>query len=318
MSPHETNPVRVAIIGAGHVGAAFAFALVRSGLASEIVLVDTDRARAEGEAMDLDHAVPFGRPARVWAGGYEDCGGAAIVAITAGAGQRPGETRLDLAERNAAMLRAVVPEVAKHAGDTILIVATNPVDVLTMGALQLSGFPAARVLGSGTILDTARLRFLLSRRFGVDARSVHAHVIGEHGDSEVVVWSTANVAGVPLDALRDPIPFGDEDRATVARQTREAAAAVIQRKGHTAFAIGAGLVRIVEAILRDEKCVLSVSGRVDGAYAIRDVCLSLPSVVGRGGVERILALELDDAERDGLRRSAEAIRASARSVGFVQ
>lgn len=318
MRSQEATPLRVAIIGAGHVGAAFAFTLVRSGLASEIVLVDPDHARAEGEAMDLDHAVPFGRPARVWAGGYADCAGAAIVAITAGAGQRPGETRLDLAKHNAAVLREIVPEVARHAPDAVLIVATNPVDVLTMGALQLSGFPASRVLGSGTILDTARLRFLLSRRLGVDSRSIHAHVIGEHGDSEVVVWSTANVAGIPLDGLTGPSPFGDEDRVSIARQTREAAAAVIQRKGHTAFAIGAGLVRVVEAILRDEKSVLSVSGRVDGAYGIRDVCLSLPSVVGRGGVERVLALALDDAERDALRRSAEAIRTSALSVGFAE
>ena len=309
MTAHETTPVRVAVIGAGHVGAAFAFALLRSGLASEIVLVDADHARAEGEAMDLDHAVPFGRPARVWAGGYADCVGAAIVVITAGAGQRPGQTRLDLAKHNATVLREIVPQVARHAPNAVLIVATNPVDVLTMAALQLSGFPPARVMGSGTILDTARLRFLLSRRLGVDSRSIHAHVIGEHGDSEVVVWSTATVAGIPLD---------ERDHASVTRQTREAAAAVVQRKGHTAFAIGAGLVRIVEAILRDEKSVLSVSSTVDGAYGIHDVCLSLPSVVGRDGVERVLVPDLDDVERDALVRSADTIRASARSVGFAQ
>lgn len=309
MTAHETTPVRVAVIGAGHVGAAFAFALLRSGLASEIVLVDADHARAEGEAMDLDHAVPFGRPARVWAGGYADCVGAAIVVITAGAGQRPGQTRLDLAKHNATVLREIVPQVARHAPNAVLIVATNPVDVLTMAALQLSGFPPARVMGSGTILDTARLRFLLSRRLGVDSRSIHTHVIGEHGDSEVVVWSTATVAGIPLD---------ERDHASVTRQTREAAAAVVQRKGHTAFAIGAGLVRIVEAILRDEKSVLSVSSTVDGAYGIHDVCLSLPSVVGRDGVERVLVPDLDDVERDALVRSADTIRASARSVGFAQ
>lgn len=313
-----TDTVRVAVVGAGHVGATFAFALLLSGVASDIVLVDADAARAEGEAMDLDHAIPYGRPARVHAGGLEACAGADVVVLTAGAGQRPGETRLDLAGRNAAIFRGLVPEIARHVPDAVLVVATNPVDVLTLGTLRLSGFPPARVIGSGTILDTARLRFLLGRHFGVEPRSVHAHVVGEHGDSEVVVWSTANIAGVPLDDLCQSGVLGcqPEERADIARQTRVAAYEIIQRKGHTAYAIGAGLVRLVEAIVRDQKTVLSVSTLQQGQYGLSGVCLSLPTVVGRGGAERVLPLPLTDEEREGLLRSAETIRAAGTAVGI--
>lgn len=308
---------RVAVIGAGHVGAAFAFALVRSGLASDVVLVDADQARAEGEAMDIDHAVPFGRPVRVRAGSVGDCEGADIVVLTAGAGQHPGQSRLELASENAAVFRSIVPQIAARAPDAVIVVATNPVDVLTMGAIELSGFPAARVVGSGTLLDTARVRFLLSRHFRVDARSVHAYVIGEHGDSEVVAWSAANIAGIALADVDALVPFGNSERAAIATEVRQAAYDIIQRKGHTAFGIGAGLVRLVEAILRDERSTLTVSAPVDGAYGVRGVCLSLPAIVGRGGVERVLPLGLDAPEQAALIRSADMIRKSATSAGFA-
>jgi L-lactate dehydrogenase len=313
------DTVRVAVVGAGHVGATFAFALVLSGLASDIVLVDADLARAEGEAMDLDHAIPYGRPARVHAGGLDACAGADVVVLTAGAGQRPGETRLDLAAKNAAIFRGLVPEIARHAPDAVLVVATNPVDVLTLGTLRMSGFPTTRVIGSGTILDTARLRFLLGRHFGVEARSVHAHVVGEHGDSEVVVWSTANIAGVPLDELcrAGTLACGPDERAEIARQTRVAAYEIIRRKGHTAYAIGAGLVRLVEAIVRDQKTVLSVSTLQEGPYGLSGVCLSLPTVIGRSGAERVLPLPLSSDEQAALLRSAETIRAAGIAVGFA-
>ncbi|MES2642482.1 MAG: L-lactate dehydrogenase [Myxococcota bacterium] len=318
------DTVRVAVVGAGHVGATFAFALLLSGLASDIVLVDADTARAEGEAMDLDHAIPYGRPARVHAGGLDACAGADVVVLAAGAGQQPGETRLDLAAKNAAIFRGLVPEIARHAPEAVLVVATNPVDVLTLGTLRMSGFPPARVIGSGTILDTARLRFLLGRHFGVEARSVHAHVVGEHGDSEVVVWSTANVAGVPLDELcraGTPGSFGGacgpDERAEIARQTRVAAYEIIRRKGHTAYAIGAGLVRLVEAIVRDQKTVLSVSTLQEGPYGLSGVCLSLPTVIGRTGAERVLPLPLAPDEQAALLRSAETIREAGIAVGFA-
>ncbi|MGH9576806.1 MAG: lactate/malate family dehydrogenase, partial [Terriglobales bacterium] len=188
-----TNRVtRVAVVGSGNVGATFAYALLLSGLAAEIVLIDANRARAEGEAMDLTHAAPFAHPTRIWAGEFADCAGAAISVISAGASQRPGATRLDLVKRNAAIFAQIVPQIAKHNPDGILLIATNPVDVLTYAAWRLSGLPAARVIGSGTVLDTARFRALLSRYLGVDARNVHAYIVGEHGDSEVPVWSLAN------------------------------------------------------------------------------------------------------------------------------
>ena len=194
----ESRPVRVAIVGVGDVGSTFAYALVLSSLAAEIVLIDTNRAKAEGEAMDLNHTVPFTDPTRIWAGDYPDCAGAAITVLTAGAKQKPGQSRLECLQANARIWREIVPRIARHNPRGILLVATNPVDVLTYAALRLSGLPATRVLGSGTILDTARFRFLLSQHFGVDARSVHAYIVGEHGDSEVPVWSLANIAGMHL------------------------------------------------------------------------------------------------------------------------
>jgi L-lactate dehydrogenase len=291
-----------------------------SGLAAEIVLVDVDRARAEGEAMDLNHAVPFAHATRIWAGDYADCAEAAVTVITAGANQRPGETRLDLVKKNAAIFREIVPAVARHNRDGILLIATNPVDALTYASLKLSGLPKARVIGSGTILDTARFRHLLSRYFNVDARSVHAFIVGEHGDSEVPVWSLANIAGMRLDAFC--AANGEQlDRAAlddIFVQTRDAAYHIIERKGATYYAVAAGLMRIVEAILRDQGTVLSVSSLVDdGAFGAGDVCLSLPTVVGRGGVERVLRLDLDASESDALRRSADVLRSTIKQLGLT-
>jgi L-lactate dehydrogenase len=305
----EHLPTRVAIVGAGNVGSTFAYALLLSGLASEIVLIDANHRRAEGEAMDLGHAVPFSRPTRIWAGTYVECATAAVTVVAAGAGQRPGETRLDLTRRNAATFREVVPRIAKARPDGIILVATNPVDVLTHVALQQSGLPASRVIGSGTTLDTARLRSLLGGHFRVDPRSVHAFIVGEHGDSEVPVWSSANIAGVPVAKLM--AVRGQDEQAeldAIFRQTRDAAYAIIERKGATYYAVAAALLRIVEAILRDQRTVLSVSSLVDGRYGIRDVCLSLPSVIGRGGVEEVLKLPLTTEEEQALQASARIVR----------
>jgi len=309
MMDAHSPPTRVAIVGAGNVGATFAYALLLSGLAAEIVLVDVNRAKAEGEAMDLNHPVPFAHPTRIWAGDYADCAGATVTVIAAGAGQKPGETRLDLVKKNVAIFRQIVPEVAHHNPNGLLLIATNPVDVLTYVTWKLSGLPAQRVIGSGTILDTARFRYLLSEHFGVDPRSVHAHIIGEHGDSEVPVWSLANIAGMRLPAFCAAHGLAHDQAAMdeIFRQTRDAAYHIIERKGATYYAVAAGLMRIVEAILRDQSTVLSVSSLIEDYYGVSDVCLSLSTAVDRGGVEQVLRLELSPVEIEGLRQSAQVL-----------
>jgi L-lactate dehydrogenase len=306
----SARPTRIAIVGAGHVGATLAYSLVLHGLAPEIVLIDADRGRAEGEAMDLSHAVPFSQPGRVWAGDYDDCGPAAVVVLTAGAGQKPGETRLDLAGRNAAIFREVVPRITAVNPGAVLLVATNPVDVLTFATWKLSGLPPQRVIGSGTILDTARFRYLLSQHFGVDARSVHAFVIGEHGDTEVPVWSLANIAGMRLPDFRAAHRLGPDQAAmdAIVEDTRRAAYHIIERKGATYYAVAAGLLRILEAILRDQATVLSVSSLVPPEYGVENVCLSVPTVITRQGIERVLHLPLSDDERAAFQRSAAVVR----------
>jgi L-lactate dehydrogenase len=310
------SPTRIAVIGAGNVGSTFAYTLLLSGLAAEIVLIDANRKKAEGEAMDLSHTVPFSHPTRIWAGELADCAGAAVTVITAGAAQRPGETRLDLVKKNAAIFREFVPEIARCNPQGIFLNATNPVDVLSYVAWKLSGLPASRVIGSGTVLDTARFRHLLSRHFGVDPRNVHAYIIGEHGDSEVPVWSLANIAGMPLSTYcaGNGIPEDPAAMEEVFRQTRDAAYHIIERKGATYYAVAAGLGRIVQAILRDQRTVLTVSSLVEEYHGISDVYLCLPSVVGRSGVERVVRLELSPEELEGLRRSAEVLKASRASV----
>ena len=318
--PHHDRPrppTRVAIVGAGNVGATFAYTLLLSGLASEIVLIDLNRQRAEGEAMDLNHSVPFAHPARVWAGDYPDCAGAALTVVTAGAAQRPGESRLDLARRNAAIMRQIVPLIAQHNPGGVLLMATNPVDVLSHVAWRASGLPAERVIGSGTILDTARFRYLLSEHFGVDPRSVHAYIVGEHGDSEVPVWSLANIAGMRLRdfCAAQGQAFDEAAMASIFEQTRDAAYAIIERKGATYYAVGAGLLRVVEAVLRDQRTVLSVSSLMHDYYGIDGLYLSVPAVIDRGGVEEVLRLQLSEHEVAGLRRSAEILRETLRDLG---
>ncbi|HXY13737.1 MAG TPA: L-lactate dehydrogenase [Terriglobales bacterium] len=318
MDTNNATLTRVAIVGLGNVGATFAYALLLSGLAAEIVLIDANRAKAEGEAMDLNHAVPFTHPTNVWAGDYSDCAGAVVTVLAAGAPQTPGETRLHLINKNAAIWRSIVPEVARHNPHGILLIATNPVDVLTYATLKLSALPPQSVIGSGTILDTARFRYLLSQHFGVDARSVHAYIIGEHGDSEVPVWSSANIAGMRLrefhkmQGMHYDAPVVDK----IFAQTRDAAYHIIERKGATYYAVAAGLMRITQAILRNQRTVLSVSSLITDYYGIDDVCFSLPTVIDRGGVEQVLRLELDSQELGNLRRSAEILKQTIRSLNL--
>jgi L-lactate dehydrogenase len=317
-SKEHASPMRVAVVGVGNVGATFAYALLLSGFAAEIVLIDANRAKAEGEAMDLNHTVPFTHPTRIWAGDYPDCAGATVIVLAAGANSKPGENRLALVERNAAIWREIVPKVVKPNPDGILLIATNPVDVLTYAAWKLSGLPASRVIGSGTILDTSRFRYLLSQHFGVDARSMHAYIIGEHGDSEVPVWSLANIAGLRLPDFckAQGVAYDPEAMEKIFEQTRDAAYRIIERKGATYYAVAAGLMRITQAILRNQRSVLSVSSLIESYYGIGDVCFSLPTVVDRGGVERVLRLELSDEEVGKLRHSAEVLQGTIRKLSL--
>ena len=307
---NSARATRVAVVGVGNVGASFAYALLLSGLAAEIVLIDANRAKAEGEAMDLNHAVPFSHPTRIWAGDLPDCKGAAVTVLAAGAGQKPGETRLDLVHKNYAIWREIVPRIVEQDPNTILLIATNPVDVLTYAAWKLSGLPAERVIGSGTILDTARFRYLLSQHFAVDARSVHAFIIGEHGDSEVPVWSLANIAGMRLPDFckAHGLSLDESAMERIFIQTRDAAYRIIERKGSTYYAVAAGLLRITQAILRNQNTVLTVSSLIRDYYGIDDLCLSLPAVVNRRGIEQGLRPELEPLEVDKLRDSARILR----------
>jgi L-lactate dehydrogenase len=301
---------KIAVVGTGQVGSTFAYALLTSGLVGELVLIDVNRHRAEGEAMDLSHAVPLSNPMRIWAGDYADCAGADVTVIAAGTAQRPGEKRLDLLKRNAAIFHDIVPRIVEHNPTGILLVATNPVDILSYVAWKESGLPPQRVIGSGTVLDTARFRYLLGHYLGVDARNVHAHIIGEHGDSEVPVWSMANITGITLETYcqRHGCDLGPEVRAEIFHRTRDAAYEIIERKGATYYAVAMGLLRIVESILRNQHTVLSVSSLVPEYYEVEEVYLSLPAVLGRSGVERVLHLPLDNEETAALRRSAAILR----------
>lgn len=296
---------RVAIIGCGHVGATSAYSLLMNGTVEELVLVDRDGEKLLGEVMDLQHAVPLARPMRIWAGDYEDMATADIVIIAAGVGSKPGETRLDLLGRNVVVIREIVQKLVRVNFDGIVLMTTNPVDVLAQIAQEESGLPPVKVIGSGTVLDTARLRFLLGEELGVEARSVHAYVVGEHGNSEVATWSAARVGGAPLvDFCKPNCP----DFSTIQERVRQAAPEIVRLKGYTSFAVAACVNRICAAILRDEKTILPVSTMTGGQYGIDGVYLSLPCVVGRDGVEKIVELPLDDAEREGLLASADLLK----------
>ena len=244
------NIQKAAVIGCGFVGSSIAFTLMQSGIFSELVLIDANRDKAEGEAMDLSHGLPFTHPMDIRAGDYDDVADCALVIVTAGAGQKPGETRLDLVHKNVAIFRSIIPEIARRNRDAILLIVSNPVDVLTWAAWKLSGYPANRVLGSGTVLDTARLKYLLGERLGVDSRSVHAFIIGEHGDSELAVWSGANVSGISLDHFCELRGYYEHDKADewLQREVRDSAYEIIRRKGATYYGVAMAVERILSLI----------------------------------------------------------------------
>jgi L-lactate dehydrogenase len=299
----------VGIVGTGNVGIAAAYALFHRRLASDIVLIDKDPRRAEGEAMDLMHGQSLVGRVSVRAGSYEDLAEAQVVLIAAGAHQRPGETRLDLLNRNTEVFREVARELDRHAPGAILVIATNPVDIVTYVMQELSRRPPEQVIGTGTTLDTARFRALLGAHYGVDPRSVHAYILGEHGDSEVPLWSSASIGGLPiLDRTVLGRPWDRPVMDALFERVRRAAYEIIERKGYTNLAIGVVLAQIVETILGDQKSVLPVSVRLDGEYGLGGVCLSIPCVVGIGGVEGRVLPGLDPQELAGLQLSAAILR----------
>jgi len=303
------NSRKVAVIGTGFVGSSSAFALMESGLFSEMILLDADQNRAEGEALDISHGLPFARPMKISAGTYDDLVDAAIIVITAGAGQKPGETRLDLVKKNVAIFRTIIGEIAKRNCQGILLIVANPVDILTYVALKLSGFPENRVFGSGTTLDTARLKYLLGERLSVDARSVHAWIIGEHGDSQIAAWSSANVSGVPLSDFCSMRGFTEHDQnmEDIAEDVKNSAYKIIEKKKATYYGVAVAVRRICEAIIRDEKSVLPVSSIQHGAFGIDGVALSMPAIVGKNGVEKQIPIKLNEKEQMELRKSADAL-----------
>lgn len=305
------NVRKIAVIGCGFVGSASAFALMQSRLFSEIVLIDADSEKAEGEAMDISHGVPFAGNMKIYAGGYDDIVDAAIIVITAGAGQKPGETRLDLVHKNLAIFKSIIPEIAKRGCRGILLVVANPVDILTYAALKLSGFPENRVFGSGTVLDTARLKAALGEHLSVDSKSVHAFIIGEHGDSEIAAWSSANVSGIALNdfcELRGHFGAHEQARQNIAEQVKNSAYEIIAKKRATYYGVAMAVRRICEVITRDEKSILPVSSLLHGEYGIENVALSMPCVVGAGGVETFIPIELSEQEEAALCASAATLR----------
>lgn len=317
----RSSKPKVSIIGAGNVGSTFAFALMIRGIAREIVIVDKDNKKALGECMDLNHGLSFAHPAAICSTDYEGCADSDIVVITAGAKQKPGQSRIDLVQTNVDIFKEIIPNVLRYAKDAILLVVTNPVDILTYVTLKISGLPNNRVIGSGTVLDSSRFRYLISEHCNVDPRNIHAYIIGEHGDTELPVWSSANIGGMKIEkyCLRcknSKHCDRDEELKKIFNEVKNAAYAIIEAKGATYYAIALALVRIAEAMLRDENSVLPVSTLIDDYYGIDDVCLSLPCIVNKNGVEQFLRLELSEKELDRFKHSAETLKKVIKSINF--
>ena len=306
----KVNLRKIAIIGCGFVGSASAFALMQSKMFSEIVLIDADKDKAEGEAMDISHGIPFVGNMKIYAGSYDDIVDASIIVITAGAGQKPGETRLDLVHKNVGIFKSIIPEIAKRKCRGILLVVANPVDILTYTALKLSGFEENRVISSGTVLDTARLKCQLGEHWSVDSQSVHAYIIGEHGDSEIAVWSSANVSGIPLDDFCEMRGHYNHDKSqeNIAEKVKNSAYEIIAKKRATYYGVAMAVKRICEAIIRDEKSILPISSIMHGEFGIDDVVLSMPPIVGANGIETKVPISLSEDEEINLKKSADTLR----------
>ena len=304
------NMQKVAVIGCGFVGATSAFSLIQSGLFSEMVLIDANHEKAVGEAMDLSHGSAYSTPVKIYAGSYDDIVDAGLIVITAGANQKPNETRLDLVKKNVSIFKSIIPEIKERNCEGILLIVSNPVDILTYVTLKLSGFPANRVIGSGTVLDTARLKHVLGEHLQVDSRNIHAYVIGEHGDSELAVWSGAQVAGIHINhfcELRGHFQH-QEAMNRLYQEVRDSAYHIIERKGATYYGVAVAVKRIATAIVKDEHAVLPVSSLMQGEFGLNDLCLSIPTVVGNKGVEMVVDIYLDNEEKQKLLESAHALK----------
>ncbi|MBQ2070533.1 MAG: L-lactate dehydrogenase [Bacilli bacterium] len=312
------NIKKVGIVGCGFVGASTAFALMDKKLFNEMVLIDANKKKAEGEAMDLSHGLPYLHPMNIYAGDYSDLKDAAIIIITAGAAQKPGETRLDLINKNVGIMKSIISEINKVGVEGILLIVANPVDILTHVALKESGLPANRVFGSGTVLDTARFKYLLSQKLDVDARNVHAVVIGEHGDSELCVWSVANISGIPLLDFAElrGITNHEQEMEEIYKNVRDSAYQIIERKGATYYGVAHAVARICSCIVHDEKTMLPISIELDGQYGLNGLSLSLPSLVGINGVEKVLELPLNVREKKQLAASASALKKVIEQIGY--
>ncbi|MCR4698141.1 MAG: L-lactate dehydrogenase [Bacilli bacterium] len=304
------NIRKAAIIGTGFVGSSSAFALMQKGLYNELVLVDANKEKAQGEAMDIAHGLPYSNPMRIYAGEYEDLKDASLIVITAGAAQKPGETRLDLIKKNSAIMTSIVKELVKVKVEGILLIVANPVDVLTHVALKVSGFPANRVFGSGTVLDTARLKYLLSEKLEIDTRNVHAVVMGEHGDSEFPAWSFANISGMPLADFAELKGYQDFEglKNEIHKEVRDSAYEIIAKKGATYYGIALSVTRIAECIVKNEHSMLPVSVELHGEYGLDGLALSIPAIISAKGVEQILELPLSAKERRELRSSGDTLK----------
>lgn len=307
----EINSRKIAIIGCGFVGSACAFALMQSGLFSEMVLIDSNNQRAEGEALDISHGLPFSKPMQIYSGTYDDITDAGIIAITAGAGQKPGESRLELVHKNVEIFKSIIPEISKRNYKGILLIVSNPVDIMTYTALKLSGLPSNQVFGSGTVLDTARLKYLLGEHLGVDTRSVHAFILGEHGDSEIAAFSSANVSGIELKKFCDfacKTDKHEEAMKEIAEDVKLSAYEIIKKKGATYYGIAMSVRRICEAIILDQKSILPISCLQNGKNGIENVVLSMPMIVGKHGAERSVEISLSEEERRAIKSSANMLK----------
>ena len=314
-----TNIQKCAIIGCGFVGATISYSLMKSEMFSEIVLIDLDRKKAEGEAADMNHGLPFIAPMAIYAGDYCDIADASIIIITAGANQKPSETRLDLVRKNNKIFHSIIKKVTQHNKNGIIIVVTNPVDVLTYATIAYSGFPRHRVIGSGTVLDTARLKYLVGRHLEIDPRNVHTFIIGEHGDSELAVWSSANISGIDLDSYCKGSPK-ECDMTTlngIFEDVKTSAYKIISAKNATYYAIAEAVKKIVSSIVRDENAVLPVSTFLDGQYGLEDICLGVPCIVGSDGIKEILEIPLNKREQDMLELSARKLKAVVESLNLT-
>lgn len=312
----KVNPRKAAVIGCGFVGSATAFTLMQSRLFSELVLLDVNMEKADGEAKDIAHGIPFAGQMKIYAGTYDDAADAAIIIITAGANQKPGETRLDLVQKNTAIYQSIIPEIVKRDFGGILLIVSNPVDILTYVALKLSGLPEKRVLGSGTVLDTARLKYALGEHLGVDSRSVHSFIIGEHGDSEIAAWSSTNVSGIPLNEFCEMRGHFNHDAAmdAIAEKVKNSAYEIISKKQATYYGIAMSVKRICECIVRNERSILPVSAMMHGEYGIEDITLSMPAIVGIGGVETHVPIALSEEEAEKLVESAKKLKEVAKGL----